>query len=111
MTAKATFKYLRISPRKLRLVVDPIRGKSVQNAIDLLAFNKKPAARDVTKLVKSAVANAMQAGGSRVDRLFIKAIYVDVAPTLKRFLPRARGGASSIYKRMSHVTVELGENI
>ena len=111
MEATATFKYLRVAPRKLRLIVDQVRGKNVQKALDLLKFDRKTAARDVSKLLRSAVANADQKGGIKLEALYVKDIQVNQAPILKRWLPRARGSASSIHKKMSHMKVVLGERI
>ena len=106
---RATLRYLRMSPRKVRLVVDLIRGRSVDEALNLLAFSRKGAARPVAKLLQSAVANADYAGEYDVDRLRVKTAYVDEGPTWRRWLPRAMGRATRIRKRTSHVTVELGE--
>lgn len=111
MAARATFKYLRVSPRKMHRVVNLVRGKDVDKALQLLTYEKKVSARDVIKLIKSAVANAGQKGGMRTDILFIKEIMVNQGPMLKRWLPRARGSASRIQKKMSHVTVVLEERI
>ncbi|HBF13582.1 MAG TPA: 50S ribosomal protein L22 [Deltaproteobacteria bacterium] len=111
MEAKAKFTYIRQSPRKLRLVVDLVRGKGVQEALDCLKFQRKVGAVDVSKLIRSAVANALQKGGARADRLFVKTIMVDQAAIMKRFMPRAKGSASSIQKKLSHMTVVLDERI
>lgn len=111
MEASATFKYIRVGPRKLRRIVDQVRGQEVQKALDLLKFDRKPAARDVSKLIRSALANADQKGGFKLDALYIKKIQVDQGPILKRWIPRARGSASSIHKKMSHITVVLEEKI
>lgn len=111
MEARATFKYLRRSPQKLRRIVDQVRGRNVQKALDTLKFDRKPAARDVDKLIRSAVANADQKGSINVDALYVKDIQVSQAPTLKRWMTRARGSASSINKRASHLTVVLDERI
>jgi large subunit ribosomal protein L22 len=105
---KAILKNYRQSPRKVRLVADVVRGKKVAEALAVLRFVDKRAAVSFTKLIESAVANAKQAGKS-VDRLFIQKVSVDDARTLKRFMPRARGSASRINKRSSHILVELGE--
>lgn len=105
---KAILKNYRQSPRKVRLVADVVRGKKVAEALAVLRFVDKRAAVPFTKLIESAIANAKQAGKS-VDRLFIQKVSVDDARTLKRFMPRARGSASRINKRSSHILVELGE--
>ena len=107
---KARVTYVRISPRKVRVVVDAVRGKSVSQAMSILAFTRKKAARPVQKLLKSAVANAVENDGvSDVDSLVIDRITVDEGPTLKRFMPRARGRATPIHKRTSHIRVALRE--
>ncbi len=105
---KAILKNYRQSPRKVRLVADVIRGKKVDQALAVLKFVDKRAALPFAKLVASAVANAVQAG-KQPERLFIKSVSVDKATTIKRFMPRARGSASRINKRNSHLLVELGE--
>ncbi len=105
---KAILKNYRQSPRKVRLVADVIRGKKVTDALAMLKFVDKRAAGPFAKVVASALANAVQAG-KEPSRLFIKAVAVNKAPTIKRFMPRARGSASRINKRNSHLSVELGE--
>ncbi len=105
---KAILKNYRQSPRKVRLVADVIRGKKVSQALAMLKFVDKRAALPFAKVVESAVANAVQAGKSK-DRLFIKSVAVDKGTVLKRFTPRARGSASRINKRSSHISVILGE--
>ncbi len=109
MEARAKLSYARLSPQKARLVIDMVRGKGVQEALNVLKFSPQKAAPIVAKLVSSAVANAEQKGVSDVDRLFIKTIFVDQGPVLKRFLPRAQGRATRIRKPTSHVTVVLDE--
>jgi len=111
MEVKATFKFIRRGPRKIRPIVDVVRGKPVQAALDYLKFERKVGALDVSKLIRSAVANASQKPGVNVDTLYIKKIMVDQGPTLKRFSPRARGSADRILKTMSHITVVLDEKI
>jgi large subunit ribosomal protein L22 len=107
---KASATNIRISPRKVRMVVDTVRGKSVSQAMSILGFARKRAARPVQKLLKSAVANAVEnAGVSDVDNLVIDHIMVDEGPTLKRFTPRARGRATPIHKRTSHIRIALRE--
>ena len=108
MQASAT--HIRISPRKVRMVVDTVRGKSVSQALSILGFTRKKAALPVQKLLKSAVANAVENGGiSDVDALVIDRIMVDEGPTLKRYMPRARGRATPIRKRTSHIRIMLRE--
>lgn len=109
MEAIARKQYLRISPRKLRLVVDVARGKNVQDAIDSLRFSNKKMADEVVRLIRSAVNNATQNQSVDVDKLIVKKIFVDGGPIMKRILPRARGSADRIMKRMSHVTVVVDE--
>ena len=103
--ARATAKYVRIAPRKARLVVDQIRNKSVDRAQELLAFNQRAAAVPVAKVLNSAVANAENNHGMRGADLVIKSAYVDEGPTLKRYRPRAKGSASRINKRTCHITI------
>ncbi len=105
----AKLKHLRVAPRKVRLVVDEVRGLPIGQAIDLLTFARKASCVDILKLLKSAVANADRKGGVDVDNLFVKTIYVDQGQTLRRSLARARGSASRINKKTSHITVVLGE--
>ena len=109
METTARARYVRISPRKVRLVVDLVRGKKVEDAINILNFTQKRAAKTVYKLLKSAVANAETKGDIDVDNLFVKLIFVGQGPTLKRFMPRAMGRATPILKRTSHITVVLDE--
>ncbi|APG24190.1 MAG: 50S ribosomal protein L22 [Syntrophotalea acetylenica] len=109
MEAKAKLRYVRLSPRKTRLVVDMVRGKGVQEALNILRFSPQKAAGIVYQLVGSAVANAEQKGVADVDRLYIKSIAVDQGPVLKRFMPRAQGRATRIRKPTSHITVVLNE--
>jgi large subunit ribosomal protein L22 len=107
---KASATHIRISPRKVRMVVDTVRGKSVSQALSILGFTRKKAALPVQKLLKSAVANAVENGGiSDVDALVIDRIMVDEGPTLKRIMPRARGRATPIRKRTSHIRIMLRE--
>ena len=109
MEANAIAKYVRIAPRKVRLVADLIRGKSIGEAIAILRLTPKVATEAVEKVVKSAVANAEHNNKMNVDELFISEIRVDEGPTLKRFRPRAQGRASRINKRTSHIVVTVSE--
>ena len=106
---KAVLKNYRQSPRKVRLLADLVRGKLVTEAIDLLRFVDKRAAGPITKVIKSAVANASDYEYDEEDKKYmvIGNITVDQAPTYKRMKPRARGSSSRINKRNSHITVEL----
>src|ERR1041384_8304786 len=107
---KASATHIRIAPRKVRTVVDTVRGKSVSQALSILAFTRKKAALPVQKLLKSAVANAAENNGiSDVDTLVIDRIEIDEIQTLKRFMPRARGPAKPIRKRPSHIRIVLRE--
>ncbi len=106
---KAKLRYLRVSPRKVRRVVDTIRGRKVEEALDILNFTTMASAPDLSKLIRSALANAGQRGGMDVDQLYLKSIWVSVGPIIKRYLARARGSASRINKRTSHITVVLDE--
>lgn len=105
----AQLRWLRMSPRKVRLVVDLIRGRPVEEALNILAFSPKAAARPVSKLLRSAVANADFRGGYELDRLVIETAFVNEGPTWRRWLPRAMGRATRIRKRTSHITLVLGE--
>ena len=109
MQANATLRFLRIAPRKVRLVADMIRGKPVQDAINALRFTRKSASLPLRKLIESAVANAENNHGLDIDTLWVREIRVDEGPTLKRFSPRAQGRAFPIMKRTSHVAVVLEE--
>ena len=109
MGPSARLRWLRMSPRKVRLVVDLIRGKRVEEALNLLTFSQKAAARPLVKLLRSAVANADDRGGHDLDKLVVKTAYVDEGPTWRRWLPRAMGRATRIRKRTSHVTLILGD--
>lgn len=105
---RAKLRYLRIAPRKTRLVVDLVRGKSVEEAINILTFTRRSASEPVRKLIESALANA-EAVDANIDDLFVDQIFVDEGPTLRRFRPRAQGRATRINKRTSHVTCVLAE--
>ncbi|MBW2450901.1 MAG: 50S ribosomal protein L22 [Deltaproteobacteria bacterium] len=109
MEASAKLKYARLSPQKTRLVVDMVRGKGVQEALNILKFSPQKPADIVAKLVRSAVANAEQKGVGDLDRLYVKSITVDQGPVLKRFMPRAQGRATRIRKPTSHIFVILDE--
>jgi large subunit ribosomal protein L22 len=106
---RAEAKYVRISPRKARLVAEHIRGRSVPEARAVLAFTYREAAGALEKVLQSAVANAEANHGIAEDRLYIKAAYVDGGPVLKRWRARARGRAARIRKRTCHITVRLAE--
>lgn len=105
MEAKAVSRFVRVSPRKARIVVDQIRGKSVAQAREVLAFTNRAVAEVVEKTLNSAVANAEHNQHANVNQLVVKSCFVDEGPTLKRYRPRAKGSASRIRKRTSHITV------
>ncbi|EKT88832.1 50S ribosomal protein L22 [Leptospira santarosai] len=110
MEAKAVARFVRMSPRKVRLVADEIRGYAVNEALDILKFTNKRAIEPLTKVILSASANASVLNNKvDLDELFIKKIYVDEGPIMKRFRPRARGRAARIRKRLSHITVVLSD--
>ncbi len=109
MKAKAIAKHVRISSTKIRKVAKAVKGKPVEDALNLLNFMPQRSAKILTKVVRSAVANADQKPDVDVDSLSISNISVDDGPTLKRFKPRAMGRASRILKRTSHITVVLAE--
>ena len=104
---KAFLKNYRQSPRKVRLIADLVRGKKTADALTTLQFVDKRAAEPFAKVIKSAVANAKDQGKD-VEKLFVKTVAVNKGITMKRFTPRARGSASRINKRNSHISVELG---
>jgi large subunit ribosomal protein L22 len=109
MEAKAVAKYIRMSPQKVRLVVDLIRGKRVQEARNILLYTRKYAAGIVAKVLKSAVANASQNPNIDENTLYVKEVFVDQGPSLKRWRARAQGRAAGIKKRTSHITVVVDE--
>jgi len=109
MEARAVARYIRISPQKARLVADVIRGAEVEKAINVLRFMPKKGAAILRKVLESAVANASQNQDIDVDTLYVKKIFIDSGPTLKRMRPRAMGRANRILKRTSHITVVLDE--
>jgi large subunit ribosomal protein L22 len=108
MEVTARHRYLQTSPQKVRLVADQIRGKGVQDAANILELSKKGAARPLRKLLQSAIANAENLDDQLdVDRLYVKEVFVDGGPTLKRIRPQPMGRAFRILKRQSHVTIKL----
>jgi large subunit ribosomal protein L22 len=109
MEASAKLTFARMSPRKTRLVVDMIRGKQIQSALNILKYSPQPSAKVISDLLKSAVANAEQKGVSDVDKLYVKTVYVNAGTVLKRFLPRAMGRASRIRKPTSHIHVVVAD--
>ena len=112
MEYRAKAKYVRISPRKMRQVADLVKGKDVEEALNVLHFTLKAASMPVEKTIRAATANAVNVAGStrlKVENLFVKDIQVNGGPPLKRFRPRAMGRATRILKRTSHLSVVLAE--
>lgn len=109
MQVKAVSRYVRISPQKVRRIVEGIKGKPVETGLDMLKFMPQKSAGIVEKIVRSAVANADQHPDIDVDTLIIKNVIADQGPMLKRFRARARGRGTRILKRTSHITVVLAE--
>ena len=109
MEALAKHNFARISPQKARLVADQIRGKSVDQALELLTFSNKKAAELVKKVLESAIANAEHNEGADIDDLSVAKIFVDEGPIMKRIMPRAKGRADRILKRSCHITVVVAD--
>jgi len=112
MEAKAIKRYIPTSPRKMRLVVDLVRGKTVENALNILHFNPKHASDVVEMTIKSAVSNLsnrIETGKVDDKKIFVKEIFVDVGPTLKRVMPAPQGRAYRVRKRSNHLTVIIAE--
>ena len=109
MEVKAVAKTVRIAPRKVRLVLDLIRGKDAQEALAILKFTPNHAADAVAKVLKSAMANATHNNQMDENKLFVKACYANEGVTMKRFMPRAKGSAAQILKKTSHITVVVDE--
>jgi large subunit ribosomal protein L22 len=108
---QAVAKFVRVSPRKARLVADHIRGRSVPEARSILAFTPRAAAREIDKVLRSAVANAESNPNLHWngDELYVKAVFVDEGPTIKRWRARARGRVNRIFKRTCHITVKVDQ--
>lgn len=109
MEVKATAKTIRISARKVRLVLDLIRGKDVDEALGILKFTPNHVAAAIAKVVKGAAANAVHNNHMAEDKLYVKACYANEGVTIKRYMPRAKGSAYPIMKRTSHITVVVDE--
>src|SRR5437660_10577993 len=107
---RAEARWVRISPRKARLVADHIRGRSVPEARTVLAFTQRAAAREIEKVLKSAVSNAEANHGLIGDELLVSAAYVDEGPTIKRWRARARGPVARINKRTCHITIQVAQS-
>lgn len=110
MEVAAKLKGARLSAQKARLVADQIRGKSVDEALNILAFSPKKGAEIMKKLLESAIANAEHNEGADVDELKVSTVYVDEGMTMKRIRPRAKGRADRILKRSCHITVKVAES-
>lgn len=109
MEARAELKFARISARKVKIVIDLIRGKSVNEAMAILKYTNKAAAPIVEKLLKSAVANAVNNNKMDATKLVVAEVYANQGPTMKRIMPRAQGRAFRIQKRTSHITLVVKE--
>ena len=109
MEVAARLKGAQISAQKVRLVADQVRGKGVEDALDVLSFSNKKAAQIIKKILDSAIANAENNEGADVDELKISSIYVDEGMTMKRLRPRAKGRADRILKRSCHITVKVAD--
>jgi large subunit ribosomal protein L22 len=109
MEALAKHNFARISPQKARLVADQIRGKNVEQALEILTFSNKKAAELIKKVLESAIANAEHNEGADIDDLNVAKIFVDEGPIMKRVMPRAKGRADRILKRSSHITVVVAD--
>lgn len=109
MEVQAKLRGARLSAQKARLVADQIRGKSVAEALDVLAFSPKKGADLIKKVLESAIANAEHNNGADVDELTVSTIFVDEGLTMKRIRPRAKGRADRIFKRTCHITVKVAD--
>jgi large subunit ribosomal protein L22 len=109
MEVAAKLRHARISPQKCRLVADQVRGKPVEQALQILTFSPKKAAGIVKKVLESAIANAEHNEGADIDELKVSRIFVDEGPTMRRWKPRAKGRVNHILKRTSHLTVMVGD--
>ena len=107
--AEATLRYARISSRKVKIVADLIKGKDINEALAILKYTPKASSEIIEKLLKSAIANAENNNGLKMEDLYIAECYVNKGPTMKRIQPRAQGRAYRIEKRMSHITIVLDE--
>jgi large subunit ribosomal protein L22 len=109
MQTQSVLKFVRLSPQKARLVADLVRGKKVDEAINILKFANKKAAGVIKKVLDSAIANAENNNGADVDELKVKEIFIDEGPVMKRTMPRAKGSADRITKRTSHITIRVSD--
>ena len=110
MESRAVARYIRSSPRKVRQVLGLIRGKNVDSAQDLLRFTKRPVARRIQKVLKSAVSNAVDIEGEvEVEKLYVREAIADAGPIMKRWLPRARGRATPLLRRTCHIRIVVSD--
>ena len=109
MEATARLRFVRESSRKVRIVANMVRGKHIDEAMSLLRFQSRKAARLIRKLLVSAIANAANNNKADIEQLYVKRILVDEGPTLKRWMPRAMGRATRLNKRTAHITVIVAE--
>ncbi len=107
--AQATLRHVRVSPRKLRLALNLVRGKQVDQALQILQFNPRKGCAIVSKLLRSAIANAREREGADVDRLWVSGGSVEQGPTMMRYMPAAQGRATPVRKRSAHLTVRLDQ--
>lgn len=108
MTFEASHRFARISPRKVRLVADMVRGESIESALTALEFSKRRGAYFLREVLKSAIANAEE-NNADVSRLYVESSWIDAGPTIKRFQPKDRGRAHPIWKRTSHIHLRVAE--
>ncbi len=109
METTARAMYMKVSAQKTRLVIDQIRGKKVETALSILTLSNKAVSKDISKLLKSAIANAENNNNLNIDELYVKTAFVGEGPTQKRMRPRAMGRGNTIRKRSSHITIVLDE--
>jgi large subunit ribosomal protein L22 len=109
MQTQAVLKFVRLSPKKARPVADLVRGKKVDEALNILKFSTRKPAKVIRKVLESAIANAENNHGADVDELKVKEIFIDQGPVLKRIMPRAKGRADRIVKPTSHITVRVSD--
>jgi large subunit ribosomal protein L22 len=107
---QAVLKFVRLSPKKARAIADLVRGKKVDEALNILKFSTRKPAKVIRKVLESAIANAENNHGADVDELKVREIYVDAGPTLKRTMPRAKGRADRILKPTSHITIRVSDS-
>ena len=109
MQTQAVLKFTRLAPNKARLLADLVRGKKVDEALNILKFSNQKSAKVIRKVLESAIANAENNNGADVDELKIREIFVDEGPVMKRIMPRAKGRADRIVKPTSHITVRVSD--